>query len=142
MKLIVLDFDGVGDSKVKKIFLDLLNATLEKKKELVNVVDRFLWFFEVLHRKIDIEKIEKLEEFKRKLRGENVDFLILSSRKVDCDFAISVNSLNPKAKIEKLKKFANEGEVIYYTDSELEIREIKKEMKEEVSSGRIKVKKV
>jgi ribosomal silencing factor RsfS len=142
MKL-VFDFDGLNDSKIKKAFLNRVDEILERFPYLSNFIDKFLWVWEILNK--DTEKVKKIEEFAQKLREDyNIEVLILSSRKVPSDIAISVNSTNPKFKIEKLKEISNYGEdrVIYFTDSNREIKAIEREMREMLRDGKIKVVKI
>ena len=53
-----------------------------------------------------------------------------------------MNSIDPKFKIEELKKLCKDETVIYYTDSEREIKAIKNEMQEMLRNGKLKVIKI
>jgi hypothetical protein len=138
---VVLDFDGIGDSKIKRILLSLVNKAIEEFK-LSNFIDKFLWVW-ILNRDNDKEKISKIEEFAQKLRESyEVEVLILSARKVHSRIAIPLNSVDPRFKIEELKKLCKDERVIYYTDSEREIKAIKNEMQEMLRNRKLKVIKV
>jgi hypothetical protein len=138
---VVLDFDGIGDSKIKRILLSLVDKAIEEFK-LSNFIDKFLWVW-ILNRDNDKEKISKIEEFAQKLRESyEVEVLILSARKVSSEIAIPLSSVDPKFKIEELKKLCKDERVIYYTDSEREIKAIKNEMQKMLRNGKLKVIKV
>jgi hypothetical protein len=141
---IVFDFDGVGDSKIKRSFLCLVDKTVEHFPAISKFIDKIAWVWEILNTNNDKKKIKKIEEFAQKLKKEytDIEVFILSSRKVQSEMALPLESGELSSKIKKLKQLCEVDRVIYSTDSQREIKTIKQEMQEMLRDGRLKVIKV
>ncbi|MGB9703670.1 MAG: hypothetical protein ACPLXS_03090 [Candidatus Micrarchaeales archaeon] len=146
-KEIILDFDGVGDSKLKFYALTILNEIIEKIRDypkIIAKIDFFLPIYELIHKGSDKEKLKIIEEFKNRIRKEyGSEVLILSARKIDCNFAISTGTLNPEAKINIIKEKLEKNErIIYCSDSKAEIEEIERKLAKEIKKKKITLIKV
>jgi len=142
---IVFDFDGVGDSNIKRSFLCLVDKTVEHFPAISKFIDKIAWVWEILNTNNDKKKIKRIEEFAQKLKREydaDAEVFILSSRKVRSEMALPLESGELSSKIKKLKQLCEVDRVIYSTDSQREIKTIKQEMQEMLRDGRLKVIKV
>jgi hypothetical protein len=142
---VILDFDGVGDPKFKKVILSLIDKVVEYIPQFHKLIDEFIWLWPHLTKQSDWEKekIRKFEEFAEKIREEHgAEVFILSSRKVPSNIAISVNSIDPSRKIEKLIEFSLREPTIYCTDSHNEMSEITKRMSNFIKDRKLVVIKV
>jgi hypothetical protein len=140
---VILDFDGVGDSKAKKVVLSLIDKAIEHFPQLNKIIDKFIWLWPHTSKDADEKKIKKIGEFAERIREEyGSEVLILSSRKVPSNIAISVNSVDPTKKMEKLKEFSSQEPIIYCTDSHNETSKIMKEMSDLIKDRKLVVIKV
>jgi hypothetical protein len=146
-KEVILDFDGVGDSKLKYYVLGILNNTIEKIKDypkIIAKIDYLLPIYVLLQKKNDEEKLKKIEEFRNLIREEyGTELLILSARKIDYDFAVSTGTLNPGAKVNIIKEKLEKNErIIYCSDSKAEIEEMERKLAKEIKEKKITLIKV
>jgi hypothetical protein len=140
---VILDFDGVGDSKAKKVVLSLIDKAVEHFPQLNKIIDKFIWLWPHMSKDADKKKIKKIGEFAERIREEyGSEVLILSSREVPSNIAISVNSVDPTKKMEKLKEFSSKEPIIYCTDSHNETSKIMKEMSDLIKDRKLVVIKV
>jgi hypothetical protein len=60
---VILDFDGVGDPKFKKVILSLIDKVVEYIPQFHKLIDEFIWLWPHLTNQSDWEK-EKSENLK------------------------------------------------------------------------------